>query len=185
MSKAPAKSIRLRPTKEVSVMAWIEDTEQNILLVRQTAGFKLWSLPGGKVKRGESLLKALKREVYEETALRVKIGSLLGIFDRRDKDAITLLFAAVPAKPSTKVKQRKKEIGESGYRQSLPKKATPTAKYFWSARRDQVKKTLKAEASKKPGREASLSHRQGIIVTEEMISKLREATRYVRPRTEL
>jgi len=59
-------------------MAWIEDSDQNILLVRQSTGLKLWTLPGGKVKRGESLVKALKREVYEETALRVQIGSLLG-----------------------------------------------------------------------------------------------------------
>ena len=54
-------------------MAWIEDSDQNILLVRQAAGLKLWTLPGGKVKRGESLVKALKREVHEETGLRVQI----------------------------------------------------------------------------------------------------------------
>ena len=59
-------------------MAWIEDSDRNVLLVRQAAGLKLWTLPGGKVKRGESLLKALKREAYEETGLRVLIGSLLG-----------------------------------------------------------------------------------------------------------
>jgi ADP-ribose pyrophosphatase YjhB (NUDIX family) len=45
-------------------MAWIEDSVQNVLLVRQAGGLKLWTLPGGKVKRGESLVKALKREVY-------------------------------------------------------------------------------------------------------------------------
>jgi ADP-ribose pyrophosphatase YjhB (NUDIX family) len=96
MPKAPTKTTRLRPTKEVSVMAWIEDSDQKILLVRQAAGLRLWTLPGGKVKRGESLVKALKREVYEETALRVQIGSLLGVLDRRAKDAIALLFAAIP-----------------------------------------------------------------------------------------
>jgi 8-oxo-dGTP pyrophosphatase MutT (NUDIX family) len=76
------KTTRLRLTKEVSVMAWIEDSDKNILLVRQTTGLKLWTLPGGKVKRGELLVKALKREVYEETAMRVQIGSLLGVLDR-------------------------------------------------------------------------------------------------------
>ena len=94
MPKPRPKIARTRPTKEVSVMAWIEDAEQKVLLVRQAVGLKLWTLPGGKVKRGESLVKALKREVYEESGLRVQIGSLLGVLDRRDKDAITLLFAA-------------------------------------------------------------------------------------------
>jgi ADP-ribose pyrophosphatase YjhB (NUDIX family) len=69
-----------------------------VLLVRQAVGLRLWTLPGGKVKRGESLVKALRRELYEETGLRAQIGSLLGVLDRRDKDAITLLFAAVPNK---------------------------------------------------------------------------------------
>jgi ADP-ribose pyrophosphatase YjhB (NUDIX family) len=95
MRKAPNKTPWVRPTKEVLVMAWIEDSDRNVLLVRQAAGLKLWTLPAGKVKRGESFVKALKREAYEETGLRVLIGSLLGVPDRRDKDAITLLFAAV------------------------------------------------------------------------------------------
>jgi 8-oxo-dGTP diphosphatase len=91
-------------------MAWIEDPTNGVLLVRQAAGLKLWTRPGGKVKRSESLVKALKREVREETGLRVEVGSLLGVLDRRDKDAITLLFAAIPNKRSSKVKQKQKEI---------------------------------------------------------------------------
>ena len=128
-------------------MAWIEDSNQNILLVRQSTGLKLWTLPGGKVKRGESLVKALKREVYEETALRVQIGSLLGVLDRRDKDAITLLFAAFPNKRSTKPKQKQKEIQKIGFRTSLSRKASPSAKYFWSIRIGPVKKPPKIGAS--------------------------------------
>ena len=92
MRKATPRVSRLRPTKEVSVMAWVEDPTNGVLLVRQTAGLKLWTLPGGKVKRGESLIKALKREVREETGLKVQVGSIFGVLDRRDKDAITLLF---------------------------------------------------------------------------------------------
>jgi len=128
-------------------MAWIEDSDQNILLVRQSTGLKLWTLPGGKVKRGESLVKALKREVYEETALRVQIGSLLGVLDRRDKDAITLLFAAVLNQGSNKLKQKQNDIKEASFRASLPKKASPSAKYFWSVRIGPVKKPPKIRAS--------------------------------------
>ena len=90
-------------------MAWIEDADQKVLLVRQALGLRLWTLPGGKVKRGESLVKALRRELYEETGLRAQIGSLLGVLDRRDKDAITLLFVAVPNKNSIKIKQNKRK----------------------------------------------------------------------------
>jgi len=128
-------------------MAWIEDAEQKVLLVRQALGLRLWTLPGGKVKRGESLVKAIRRELYEEAGLRVEIGSLLGVLDRRDKDSITLLFAAVANKSSIKVTQNNKEIKKADFQASLPKKATPSAKYFWSARRGPVKKAPKIRAS--------------------------------------
>src|ERR1700751_3502329 len=147
MPKAPTKTTRLRPTKEVSVMAWIEDSDHNILLVRQSTGLKLWTLPGGKVKRGESLVKALRREVYEETALRVQIGSLLGVLDRRDKDAMTLLFAAFPHKRSAKLRRKEKDIKKAGFRFSLPKKASPSTKYFWSVRKGPVRRPTKVRAS--------------------------------------
>jgi hypothetical protein len=78
--------------------------------------------------------------VYEETALRVQIGSLLGVLDRRDKDAIALLFAAIPNYPIVKEQRKQKEIKKAGFRKSLPEKASPSAKYFWSYRRNAVKK---------------------------------------------
>ena len=90
---------------------------------------------------------ALKREVYEESGLRVQIGSLLGVLDRRDKDAITLLFVAVSNKQSVNVKQTQKEIIKAGFQAALPKKASPSAKYFWAARKGPVKKPPKIRAS--------------------------------------
>jgi 8-oxo-dGTP diphosphatase len=138
-------------------MAWIEDPNQNVLLVRQSAGLKCWTLPGGKVKRGEALIKALKREVYEETGLRVQIGSLLGVLDRRDKDAITLLFAAVASSGSVRVKRKQREIKEVSFQASLPEKASPTAKYFWSARRASLNEILKVRASTQQASEAPLN----------------------------
>ena len=71
-------------------------------------------------------MKALKREVHEETGLRVQIGSLLGALDRRDKDAITLLFAAIPNHSSVRAKQKQKEIKDAGFQKSLPEKASPS-----------------------------------------------------------
>ncbi len=73
-------------------MAWIENDQGSILLVRQSAGQKLWTLPGGKVKRNESLERALRGEVREETGLRVKAADYLQMYDRPKRGAITILF---------------------------------------------------------------------------------------------
>jgi hypothetical protein len=70
-----------------------------------------------------------------------------GVLDRRDKDAITLLFAVVLEKGSVRVQQKQKEIKKAGFQKSLPKQASPSAKYFWSARSGPVKKAPKIRAS--------------------------------------
>lgn len=41
-----------------------------------------WSVPGGRVERGESDAGAVVREVAEETGLRVRVGALLGVVER-------------------------------------------------------------------------------------------------------
>ena len=46
------------------VYALIQNEEGNVLLVHNTDGGG-WSLPGGKVEYGETLVEALKREVRE------------------------------------------------------------------------------------------------------------------------
>jgi ADP-ribose pyrophosphatase YjhB (NUDIX family) len=51
-----------------------------ILLARRARGpaIGIWTLPGGVVEAGETLIEALKREVAEETALAVEPVALAG-----------------------------------------------------------------------------------------------------------
>jgi 8-oxo-dGTP diphosphatase len=70
------------------VGAIVTDDAGRLLLVKRghepEAG--RWSLPGGRVKPGESDWHALVREVHEETGLRVEPGRLVGAVERPAPD---------------------------------------------------------------------------------------------------
>lgn len=112
-------------------MAWIEDDRSSVLLVRQIAGQKFWTLPGGKVKRNESLSQALKREVREETGLRVRAIVYQQMYDRPKRGAITILFKVSVHRGTARIHFPREEIVDLGFFDRLPPNATPSAKFFW------------------------------------------------------
>jgi 8-oxo-dGTP diphosphatase len=68
----------------VGVGAVVVDDQARVLLIRRgTEPMKgHWSLPGGLLELGETLLDGLKREVCEETGLNVKPEAIVEAVDR-------------------------------------------------------------------------------------------------------
>ena len=114
-------------------MAWIEDDKGSVLLVRQVVGQRLWTLPGGKVKRNEPLKAALKREVREETGLDINAIAYQQMYDRPKRGAVTVLFKVSVKRHSARMHFPAREIADIGFFDRLPSNATPSAKFFWKS----------------------------------------------------
>ena len=90
------------------VGALVHDDTHRLLMVRRAnePGRGLWSIPGGRVERGEDDHEAVCREVLEETGLHVSVGLRIGtvqrpgpagvVYDIRD-------YAAAPKGPTSPV----------------------------------------------------------------------------------
>jgi ADP-ribose pyrophosphatase YjhB (NUDIX family) len=71
----------------VGVAAVIFKGEEVLLVLRgQEPSKGVWSLPGGLVEVGETLLAAVHREIFEETGLTVKILGVTAVLDRIYRD---------------------------------------------------------------------------------------------------
>lgn len=88
---------------ELCVGAVVERGDE-LLLIRRGRGAAAgeWSVPGGRVERGETLAEAVVREVREETGLDVVCGEALGWVERISDDHhfVILDFRAVALDPS-------------------------------------------------------------------------------------
>ncbi|WP_152072769.1 NUDIX hydrolase [Escherichia coli] len=67
-------------TPKTDVRAFI--LRNNRILMVKEAADGLWSLPGGWADVGDTPSEAVRREVEEETGLKVRVTKLLGVWDR-------------------------------------------------------------------------------------------------------
>jgi 8-oxo-dGTP diphosphatase len=60
--------------------AVIRDSVGRVLLCQQSQGHRLWGLPGGRVRHGESPIHAVVRDIREETGTETAIVDLVGMY---------------------------------------------------------------------------------------------------------
>jgi 8-oxo-dGTP diphosphatase len=63
-----------------AVAAVIRDPVGRVLLCQQSQGHRLWGLPGGRVRLGESPIRAVVRDILEEAGTDTEIVDLVGIY---------------------------------------------------------------------------------------------------------
>lgn len=61
-----------KPRPVATVGALIHDDAGRLLMIRTHKWGHRWGIPGGKIRRGESSLEALRREIREETGLEIR-----------------------------------------------------------------------------------------------------------------
>lgn len=80
-------------------MCRIVDPNTNKVLVQERV--KSWqgiAFPGGKIEMGESIVPSIKREVYEETGLKLNTVKICGVkdwYDKKEKERqLIILFTS-------------------------------------------------------------------------------------------
>ncbi|MEK2461613.1 NUDIX hydrolase [Lactobacillus gasseri] len=82
MTKDYVKALRQKVGHEPIILNFaggILTNDQNEILLQKRSDFNAWGLPGGVLEFGESAQEACVREFLEETGLKVRIKSLLGV----------------------------------------------------------------------------------------------------------
>ena len=69
------------PAPTLAVSGIVFNDQKEILLIQrnQSPAKGFWSIPGGKLESGESLVEACYREIYEETGLRTEIKNIVAV----------------------------------------------------------------------------------------------------------
>lgn len=71
------------PTHIVAVGTFVQNKHGQFLLVKTE--WRGWEMPGGQVEEGEDIISALKREVAEESGIRIEVQRLSAVYSSINK----------------------------------------------------------------------------------------------------
>ena len=76
----------------------IDPTTKKVLVQERIKSWKGVAFPGGKIELGESIVPSVKREVYEETGLKLNSVRICGVkdwYDKKEKERqLIILFTS-------------------------------------------------------------------------------------------
>lgn len=77
------------PTHPVVGVGGVVISDGRTLLIRRGSPPLVgqWSIPGGMLEVGETLIEGVRRELLEETGIEVRVLDLIEVFERIDLDA--------------------------------------------------------------------------------------------------
>ena len=108
-----------------SVEAIISQNNSLLFLRRNTCPVKgEWWFPGGRIRKGETLVEALHREVKEETALEVIESTFLNVYSRMFDERHDITIAYICKCKPDKITLNP-EHSEYKYFKKLPKNIHP------------------------------------------------------------
>jgi 8-oxo-dGTP pyrophosphatase MutT (NUDIX family) len=134
--KAVSPFMRLYMTqKHLRVRILLVNEFDEVLLVRSWLGHQSWSLPGGGIRRNETPLHAVIRELQEETGLKLSASAIqeLGSFPNPYAAApftIACFVAKTTKQEPTLARHRRLEVLDSAWFAigRLPHDLSPTVK---------------------------------------------------------
>lgn len=82
------------PKQTISVSAFLQNEEGEVLLLRTHWRKDTWEMPGGNVEVGEPLDEAVCREFLEETGIVIRPIGITGIYSNTTKATVGVVFRA-------------------------------------------------------------------------------------------
>jgi ADP-ribose pyrophosphatase YjhB (NUDIX family) len=78
-------NVPIIPIPAIGVGGILFNKHQQVLLIRrdQPPAKGLWSVPGGRLEPGESLVDCCQREFYEETNIEITVQHIVALVDRK------------------------------------------------------------------------------------------------------
>jgi ADP-ribose pyrophosphatase YjhB (NUDIX family) len=83
------------PLHSVSVAGVVVREDGRVLVIRR-ADNGAWEPPGGVLELGETVEDGVRREVFEETGVKVRVGALTGVYKNMALGVVALVFRCTP-----------------------------------------------------------------------------------------